>query len=438
MNEENDFLKDIEDSLADQVTNELTEENTDEDKEQTDLYENSDIDEENKPKKSYLGLKILAGVLCVLVAAGVFFTVTPPGRRILIGFATKYMYSKMQKPEVVDTVVTGSSVVAKDEPATESSVVIPDVPVDNIDMSQMSDTFKNALHEDGVYNIILLGVESIGGTTESGHTDSMMIATLNTNAKTLGISSLMRDTYVDIPGFGMNKLNAAFRDGGTKLLYETIAENYNLRLDGSVFVDFDAFEKAIDAVGGVDIELTAVEAQYLNRTNYISIKSNRTMREGMNHMNGNQALGYCRVRHVATLGGVPDDQGRTKRHRAVMEQIFEKAKKDPTKALSAANAVLPYLTTDIKEKNMQIYLSEGLELMLAGTELRQQRVPDDEAMSFQKINGAAMTIANWDLVKPKLYEFIFAAPTDPNASGSAVTSGAAVSTTLQQNGVPEQ
>ncbi|ETS97994.1 hypothetical protein HMPREF1497_2292, partial [Fusobacterium sp. CM21] len=195
---------------------------------------------------------------------------------------------------------------------------------DNIDMSKMSDTFKNALHEDGVYNILLLGVEAIGNNNvASGRTDSIMIATINTKQKTLGLTSLMRDSYVTVPGYYDTRINAAFGLGGVPLMYETIAYNYGLRLDGSAIVSFKTFQKVIDDLGGVDIELTPAEAEYLNTTNYVSKKSNRTLKPGINHMNGNQALGYARVRKRATLDGSNNDFGRTSRHRRVMAAIFK-------------------------------------------------------------------------------------------------------------------
>lgn len=423
---DDDFMKDIEDSLAGQIQDEIGGNTEDENSDDEPRYYDEDEYEEEPPKKRHIVLKIVIAILVVIIGSGLFLTLTPPGRRILVSFATKYMYSKMQhtEPPVTkpDVPVASGSAVAESTTgsAIEPPAETPAEATDNINMAEMSDTFRNAMHEDGVYNIALLGVEAIGANTASGHTDSIMIATINSNNKTLGLTSIMRDSYVDIPEFGEHKINAAFRDGGIKTFYETIAENFNLRLDGAVFVDFDAFENIINAVGGVDIELSEEEAHYLNTTNYISNKAYRTMSPGWNHMNGNQALGYCRVRYRATVNGTANDQGRTERHRMVMEQIFKKAKNDPTKAIGAANAVLPYLRTDIKQNNMEIYMSDALELMLGGAELRQERLPDEGAYTGQKINGQAVLVIDWDKTKAELMDFIFAVPQD-TASGSAVS-----------------
>ena len=86
--------------------------------------------------------------------------------------------------------------------------------------------------------------------------DSMMIATIDIKHNKLKVTSLMRDMYVDIPGYGRNKLNAAYSFGGIKLLYKTLATNFGISMDGYAEVSFDAFVNVIDQIGGVTLELT--------------------------------------------------------------------------------------------------------------------------------------------------------------------------------------
>ena len=140
-----------------------------------------------------------------------------------------------------------------------------------------------------VINILLCGEESIGGGR--GRTDSIMIATINQKDNQLKLTSIMRDSYVQIPGFSDNKINAAYHNGGMKTLIKTIKKNFGIAVDGYVLVNFDSFQKIVDAVGGIDITLDEQEVKYLNSTNYISDTSNHTLTVGKNHMNGNQALG---------------------------------------------------------------------------------------------------------------------------------------------------
>ena len=150
-----------------------------------------------------------------------------------------------------------------------------------------------------VINILLCGEESIGGGR--GRTDSIMIATINQKDNQLKLTSIMRDSYVQIPGFSDNKINAAYHNGGMKTLIKTIKKNFGIAVDGYVLVNFDSFQKIVDAVGGIDITLDEQEVKYLNSTNYISDTSNHTLTVGKNHMNGNQALGFARVRYVMLM-----------------------------------------------------------------------------------------------------------------------------------------
>ena len=111
----------------------------------------------------------------------------------------------------------------------------------------------------------------------------------------------MRDTLVQIPGYRENKLNSAYEKGDVDLLYKTIALNFNIRLDGCILVNFENFEKIIDFMGGLEITLTSSEARYLRNTNYISNPKYRTVVEGTQLMNGNQVLGYSRIRKEKPL-----------------------------------------------------------------------------------------------------------------------------------------
>ena len=113
-------------------------------------------------------------------------------------------------PEKPTKNATGSAV-AVEEKEEEQGLKVGEI-TENIDLSKMSDTFKNALHQDGVYNILLVGVEAIGNkSVASGRTDSIMIATINTKQKTLGLTSIMRDSYVTIPGYYKTKNKCGFR-----------------------------------------------------------------------------------------------------------------------------------------------------------------------------------------------------------------------------------
>lgn len=241
-----------------------------------------------------------------------------------------------------------------------------------------------------VINILLVGEEAINDGSARGRTDSMMIATINTKQKALKLTSIMRDLYVAIPGYSDNKLNAAYHNGGMPLLKQTIEENFDIELDGSVLVDFAGFEDIIDRLGGVDITLSANEAAYLNRTNYISNPIYRNVRAGTQTLNGNQALGYSRIRYVKTESE-SDDFGRTSRQRTVLNAIFEKYKsKSLPELVTILYDILPLVTTDISKSTIMDYLATVV--TLGATELETLRIPVDNAYNGSSVRGMSVLL----------------------------------------------
>lgn len=269
--------------------------------------------------------------------------------------------------------------------------------------------FDNII-EQKVVNILLIGEEAINDGAQ-GRSDSMMIATLNTVEKSIKLTSLMRDMYVTIPGYRDNKLNAAYHNGGGVLLAETIEQNFGVEIDGYVRVNFKAFEKIVDKLGGVDIELTSNEAYYLNTTNYISKKSNRNVKEGLQTLNGNQALGYCRVRYKTASNGEANDFGRTYRQRTVLKAIFDKFKhQNIVSMVSIATDLLSDVTSNLSKADIISYLSTAASF--GTTDLDTFRIPLDNAYEGQKVDGKAVLVLDFDTNKQALREFIYAGIAD--------------------------
>ncbi len=183
--------------------------------------------------------------------------------------------------------------------------------------------------KESIKNFLLVGVENIGYGEESdqGNTDCMIVLSVNTDKGTVKMISFMRDIYATMPGVNKaTKLNNVYNNGGGKLLTSTLEKTFGITIDGRAVVKFSDFEKIIDLLGGVTIELSSQEASYLNSTNYISNPSNRHLYAGKNHLNGNQALGYSRVRKVPTVSGKSNNEGRNERQRKVLMAIYKKYK----------------------------------------------------------------------------------------------------------------
>jgi LCP family protein required for cell wall assembly len=234
---------------------------------------------------------------------------------------------------------------------------------------------------------------------------------------------------VQIPGYKENKLNSAYEKGGLDLLYETIALNFNIHLDGAVKVNFENFEKIIDKLGGLDLTLTAGEAKYLNTTNYVSDPKNRTLVEGTQHMNGNQVLGYARVRKRSTITGNNNDYGRTDRHRIVLNAIFEKYKtKSKVDLASIMLSVLPMITTDIDKKDFELMLNTFIEM--GTTQVEQLRIPANGTFT-DNVEVRGMDVLIPDLVENVkiLHSFIFGDDTTMAEGAASDTSATEDNTT---------
>lgn len=250
-----------------------------------------------------------------------------------------------------------------------------------------------------IINILLIGADKRENWSESGRSDATMIATLDMKHKRLKLTSLMRDMYIDIPNHGKNKFNAAYSYGGVELLYQTIAYNFDLKLDGYVLVDFGAFKHVIKKLGGVKIELTQAEADYLVKAYKRGTVTK--VKPGMNNLNGSQALAYTRIRQDSAA-----DFGRTARQRKVLQSIFTKIKtKSYSQLVELAGEIMPYITTDLTNDEIFSYMSSIV--MMGTTELDQKRIPIDNSFDSQRINNMAVLVPDLAVNKKALQEFIF-------------------------------
>ena len=251
-----------------------------------------------------------------------------------------------------------------------------------------------------------MGEEAIRSNGARGRTDLIMIATINAKDKTLKLSSLMRDMYVQIPGHEDNKLNSAYSKGGASLLVDTVELNLKIKIDGYILVNFEGFEQIIDRLGGVEVSLTEEEAQYLRTHNYISNPAYRNVVAGKQIFNGNQTLGYCRVRYVPTADGLHNDFGRTARQRTVLNQLFQKYKTHNFVQLATIlYDCLPFVTSDISKDDMTKLLEMVVEERILTLQMNQ--VPAKGTYSDTYIGKMSVIVVNWAENARILQDFIF-------------------------------
>lgn len=240
-----------------------------------------------------------------------------------------------------------------------------------------------------VVNIMLVGQDKRSGD-EPQRTDAMILCTINKSTGTLTMTSFMRDMWVYIPGHYNQRMNLPYQLGGFQLFNDTLEYNFGVRADYNIEIDFSGFMKAIDAIGGIELELTDAEAKYLNRRGNWGVEENKNwqLKEGVNLMNGSQALAYSRIRQIGT------DFGRTNRQRTVLTVLLDKAKTlSTTELYRLAREIIPLMRTDMK--NAQIF---GLILdmipMLSDLEIVSQRIPMDGQYSYANKNGADVIVMN--------------------------------------------
>lgn len=404
--EDNEIVKSVSASIKDQVDQEI--------EAAAESAENPEpTDEEKEEKKGIAGflsripkwIYILAGIALFIIILVWILDASGLGEKLLIKLGAKVAAVTVdyQPLDPENTEIMPGNVESIEEfmdqltpiPTTEPTPTPPDP------------TPTQPVYEKKIINILLLGEENIGSYTSRGRTDMIVLATIDTISKTVKLTSLMRDSFVQIPGYDDNRINAAYALGGVPLLYATIEKNFGITPDSYCLVRFDDFEKIVDSVGGVDITLSAKEAKYLNKTNYISKPEYRTVKEGVNHMNGNQVLGYCRVRYVAK-DGEKNDFGRTTRHRVAISALIDKVKD-----LGYADLVrvglecLPMVTTDVTEVEIERYTQMILDIGGKDITIKEMRIPMDGTYKFVTIRK--MSVTQLDIAKNReaLHDFIY-------------------------------
>lgn len=244
--------------------------------------------------------------------------------------------------------------------------------------------FKN---NDELINILLIGQDRREGEGRQ-RSDAMILCSINPQTNKMAMISFLRDLYVQIPGYEDNRLNAAYAYGGFELLKETLNLNFGITVDGCLESDFEGFEKIIDTVGGVEIELTAKEANIVGDG----------ATEGLCTLNGEQALTYARIRKIDS------DFQRTARQRKIMSAVFEKAKSySLTELAMFFSEIMPLMATDMTEDEI---MSLALTIASSFSELETSSyiVPADGTYKNAMIRGMAVLVPDLAKIRELIFE----------------------------------
>jgi len=299
---------------------------------------------------------------------------------------------------------------------TEISKKPSDLGIDTkqFDQNTSKDIDKNYV------NILLMGSDSRDPDTDPGLVDSIMILSIDKEHNKLKLTSLMRDMLIDnvvgegvTEGTTLDRINVIYKQGGGKngggqYSIKAINSNFDMNIKNYVKVDFTHFDKIIDAVGGIDMNISSSEVEVAN--NYIrevakinGVTPKLLTTGGMQHLNGIQALGYSRIRYVGR-----QDFQRTERQRAVLTQVFSRlASMNPAEASTALDTIFPDVETSLSKTDILSYITYVITNKI--TTINQFRLPEDKAgYSFSKyIKGTYFL--GWDRDKnvADLHQFIF-------------------------------
>ncbi len=264
-------------------------------------------------------------------------------------------------------------------------------------------------YEGGVINVLMIGNDSRTGD-DDGRSDAMILVSMSSVTHEILFTSVLRDVYVDIPGHGKNRLNAAYSYGGPELLMETIEQNFGIKVNRYVSVNFEAFATLVDAVGGVDLNLTNEEVQwvnaYLNEYNMLrgvdmTTDYMDTSASGWLHLNGAQALAYSRIRYIGT------DFERTNRQRKVINDVIDKLPNAMmTNGPQVIENVCSELTTNMTQNECYFLVLQAWKFKLYGRD--SGSIPLEGTWSDYTTDSGMMVLkidfdANKQYLQEKLY-----------------------------------
>lgn len=295
-----------------------------------------------------------------------------------------------------------------------------------VDTSIDPDTLDmNTNLPNNVINILLVGIDTRDTSLTSGlqQGDVQIILSINKDTGSIKLTSLLRDMYVTIPGYvNKNRINVSYARGGGQLAMRTVNKNFEMNIQNYVTINFYGLASIIDAIGGVDIDLTKTEAGAINTylrkhpPKYDNTDGSQRValekKDGVQHLDGVQAVMYARLRKI------DNDFGRTARQRHLLELLLEKVMQDMSldKMMTLIETCVPYVSTNMNpstmvELGMTVLSSDIISRAKSGEELLEQhRVPMDGCYSYKDINGASVIYLSTNNLKKNvqsIHEFIY-------------------------------
>ncbi|MBE1445724.1 MULTISPECIES: LCP family protein [unclassified Paenibacillus] len=256
-------------------------------------------------------------------------------------------------------------------------------------------------------NVLLLGGDSRGlKKNEIPRSDTLMVASIDPVTKKASLFSILRDTYVKIPGQGEDRINAALALGGPNLAMKTVSDLMGIPIQYYVYTDFKGFIALVDAIDGIDLYVEK-DMKYSDAEDGHEYDIN--LKKGMQHLNGKTALQYVRFRHDAM-----SDFSRTERQRKFIQAVVQKMQTTSSllKLPKILNSIDPYIETNLTTTDMLKLGSLGYEAKAEG--MNSQQIPPSELLIEKRVGGAEVLSVNKD--KLQAYVKALLEGRDPSAS----------------------
>lgn len=280
--------------------------------------------------------------------------------------------------------------------------------------SEVKESIENNEELQNYTNIALFGVdarEKKADLSKSTRTDTIMVCSINNTTKEIKLVSVYRDTYLNLGNDSYNKCNSAYALGGYEQAINMLNKNLDLYITDFVTVGFQGVISAVDAVGGVDIDVHENEISFLNDyqasiyateedphkliTDYTPVT-----KAGMQRLNGQQALAYCRIRYIG------NDFQRTERQRAVLQQILLKAQNmSPAQLNQLTTDVFPLIATNFKFEDLVAMVSDVGSYKIVDT----SGFPFDDGLTTGMIGSKGSCVIPIDLTSNvvELHKFLY-------------------------------
>ena len=281
--------------------------------------------------------------------------------------------------------------------------------------------FEGVLNEN-VVNIALFGIDTRNTNSFKGNSDSIMILSLDKTAKKVRIVSVMRDSFVPIENKGKSgygKINSAYAKGGPELAIKTLNKIFGLDISEYATVNFYGMADIIEAVGGIDAELTSREVASGDGTLHTlngcideicaqlgkDPSKYHIFTPGKHHLNGIQAVAYSRIRYVPNIWGTNNDYGRTDRQRHVMEQLFNKAiTLNKSQYVKLAKSLIPCSETSLSYGQI---MGLATDILLHSPTFEQSRLPQQEFLMPSPSGYGSVVYYDLDFASKLIHAFFY-------------------------------